>query len=88
MIKNTHKAVINFAYFTANFPYGFIENCWEGHWLLDHLKSKWTGIVGDKTFVSKGDVLEFFMCLDDKQMERLLEWIDNNYLAFERFKQD
>lgn len=85
-MKDTHKAVLNFAYFTANFPSNFIDKCWENdQWLIPHLKEKLKPASGN-CFISKGDFMDFFMELDRKNQIRLMDWITDNYLAFQEFK--
>ena len=81
-MKATHKSILNFCYFTANFPPKFIEECWgKDHWLVDHLKSKLNS-QSNSAFVDKGGFMNFFMDLDRENQIKLMDWIDENYLAF------
>lgn len=75
------KAMINFAYFTANFPHNFIEMCWadDSH-LIDHLNTKFMAKVKG-SFVSVGDFMSFFFDLDRENQRKLAEWIELNYTA-------
>lgn len=87
-MKDTHKAVLNFTYFTANFPPTFIDECWKGEsWLIEHIKTKFKPAQGSG-FMSKGDFMNWFMELDEKNKIKLLNWIDENYLAFQNYKQN
>jgi hypothetical protein len=86
-MKNLHKSIVNFCYFTANFPSNFIEKCWgKDHWLFDHLMSKLSSKCDKSGCVTKGAFMNFFMDLDTENQEKLLTWIDDNYLAFEHLK--
>jgi hypothetical protein len=74
----TAKAIINFAYFTANFPPDFIAECWSGEEILiNHLKSKLRS--SDGQVISMGDFMRFFLDLDRTNQIKLANWIDNNY---------
>lgn len=84
MDKNI-KAVINFAYFTANFPLDFIEKCWENEtWLAEHLRSKLHS-KSNGSFISSGAFLRFFLELDQTNQVNLCEWIEKNYKSFSDF---
>ena len=75
-------AVINFAYFTANFPSDFIEKCWGDGWMKDHLREKFEN-TSENNFYSMGDFMRFFMDLDDENRKILIKWINKNYKAFD-----
>ncbi len=75
-----NEAVLNFAYFTANFPSDFIEKAWndEPH-LAQHLHEKILGYAKDEGFISAGTFMKWFFDLDAENKEILINWIQNNY---------
>lgn len=78
---NNNESIINFAYFTANFPHDFISKCWENNPSLgNHLKNKFVSKNGQ--FISCGDFMSWFLNLDVGNQNKLLNWIDDNYRAF------
>lgn len=79
-MKTKANAIINFAYFTANFTYGFIDQCWkdEPH-LIDHLKTKFISKSQDGIAINCGDFIHFFFELDRGNQVKLANWIDENY---------
>jgi hypothetical protein len=64
------NSTINFIYFTANHPHDFVSKVWKGHWLKEHLQSKFNQSI---------DFLSFVFELDYENKVRLLKWIDENY---------
>ena len=84
-MKNSHKSIINFAYFTANFPHNFIEKCWEDKHMAAHIRAKLNNKAVNN-FVDMGAFMKFFMDLDSENMQILLGWIEENYLAFDHLK--
>lgn len=85
-MKEIHKAVINFAYFTANFTSNFIEEVWSDEaWLVTHLNEKFHSFT-ENGFMSMGGFMRFFMELSMERRIELLEWVRDNYLAFDSLK--
>jgi len=81
-MKATTKATINFMYFGHNYPYNFIFEVWGGSPLSEepslakHLQDKFSVMYeryGTMTF------FRWFMELDGRNKEILVEWIDQNY---------
>lgn len=77
-MKTLERAIINFAYFTCNFPYDFIELCWKDDNIINHLKNKLSGYAKNGCISSKG-FIKFFLELDRENQTKLAEWINNNY---------
>jgi hypothetical protein len=75
------SAIINFAYFTANFPSDFIERCFEVN-LAKHLREKLTGYSDGGNFVSTGNFIKLFLNLSRGNQIILSKWIHNNYKEF------
>tara|TARA_A100001201_G_scaffold70839_1_gene65039 strand:+ start:3263 stop:3505 length:243 start_codon:yes stop_codon:yes gene_type:complete len=69
--------VTRFMYFAYNFPIGWMEKVWaDDEHLLNHFKDKWAGGIakcGTHRF------FDFYMNLDGKNKDKLVQWIDNNY---------
>jgi hypothetical protein len=77
-IRTNAESVVNFAYFTANFPPDFIKKCWaDDDHLIDHISHKLRS--SDGSMISMGDFMRFFMELDKKNQIKLSNWIENNY---------
>ncbi|MDD4972510.1 MAG: hypothetical protein PHT07_24020 [Paludibacter sp.] len=81
--KEITLAVINFAYFTANFPPNFIEKCWEDQpeYMIKHIKAKLKSSSG---CIYIQDFIKFFFDLDRGNQVKLVEWIDKNYKGITR----
>jgi len=79
-MKTKTDAMINFAYFTANFTHNFIAECWkdEPH-LADHLSVKFTSKANDENCVDCGSFIRFFFELDRGNQVKLANWINDNY---------
>lgn len=74
-------AVINFVYFTANFPgLEFIEEIWPGL-MAEHFKAKLLGISNrlNMGFISPESVIRFFFELDMENQMKLVQWVEENY---------
>ena len=71
--------IILFAYFSYNYPPGFIKTVWAdwGENFINHLESKFSGYY--KTYGSRGVMLRFFVELSTDHQTRLSEWIVTNY---------
>ena len=78
-MKTKTDAMINFAYFTANFTYNFINECWKDDPIMEHIMEKFVSTAGDGVCVSCGDFLRFFFGLDKENQTKLVNWIDANY---------
>jgi hypothetical protein len=73
------QAIINFAYFTANFPHNFIEMCWkDDKHLIEHLNTKFLSRVKDG-YISIESFMRFFFDLDRENQSKLANWINENY---------
>lgn len=64
-----------FIFFTANYPYDFVESIWPGN---KHMKEKFTNIY-NKTAGGYGVVNKFYFDLDSNNRKILLNWINTNY---------
>lgn len=76
-------SIINFVYFTANFPYNFIEECW-GYNTMEssHMRMKLEGSQkksGVMTHITSGAMIDFFFDLSRSNQTKLAEWIEANY---------
>ena len=73
------QSIINFAYFTANFPHNFIEKCWENDsYLINHLHDKLI-TKAENGMISCGSFIRWFFELDRENQIQLTEWINTNY---------
>lgn len=80
--KNPYFAIVNFMYFTTNFPQDFIEKCWEGQDnLITHLQKKIRGIVGKSSTCTAEHIIHFCLGLSREHQVKLAQWIDRNYEA-------
>ena len=80
-MNTAEKSVINFAYFTANFPgLDFINEIWPGGLGL-HLHSKLDDLIAreNKGYVTIQCFMEFFLALSFANQELLCQWIEKNY---------
>jgi len=79
----TAAAVINFVYFTANFPYDFIEQCWGVDTSeAKHFRSKLESCQRtskNMSHIDSGTFLAFFFELSRSNQEKLADWIEQNY---------
>jgi hypothetical protein len=75
------SAIINFAYFTANFPPDFIEDCFERN-LAQHLRDKLTSYTKNSGYVSTGNIIKLFLNLSRGYQIILSKWIQDNYIEF------
>ena len=64
-----NKQVIRFMSFSANPPRNFIDQVWSGDMHIDVIRGRYFR----RTF------LEFFLLLDVKNQNRLIEWVNKNY---------
>ena len=80
MKTRTSNAVINFVYFTANFPNLDFFNIWEPN-LRVHFRSKFDTIVNKAGlgYVSVECFIKFFFELSSSHQEELADWIETNY---------
>lgn len=76
----TINATLNFVYFTMNFKYDFIEEVWDGS-IARHLRDKF-----DKLYQKRSNFMDWFCELDRDNQRKLLEWVENNYTAFNHLK--
>jgi len=74
-LTNTQKEVMNFVYFSTNFPHNWVEQCFPGN---QHIIDKWEQM----NMVPARFILE----LDRTNQEVMLTWIRENYLAFQNLK--
>ena len=72
-------SMINFAYFTANFPCGFTREVWPDEGM--HFENKLLAIVHReaKGYVTMQCFMEFFFSLSTHNKKKLCEWIEKNY---------
>jgi len=79
------QAVINFAYFTANFPPKFIEDVWkdEPH-LIDHFNEKLRYYLSKEQagYVTFNVFMKWFFDLSPANMAKLINWVNENYKGF------
>lgn len=74
-MKNNQKAILNFVYFSTNFPYNWESQCFKDD---QHIINKYR----ESEMVPARFILE----LDRANQLKMIDWISNNYLAFENFK--
>jgi hypothetical protein len=80
--KTNNESTINFMYFIYNFPYKFYEKVWEDEpWLAKHLQEKWY-YYQEKASNTADGFIKWFMELDMKNRNKLLDWVEKNYNAF------
>lgn len=65
------RAIHNYIYFTFNAPYRWIEKCFKGTGLTEHLEEKLTDL--------DGDINSFYCELDTSLQNKMLNWILENY---------
>ena len=83
-MRNTNKAVINFCYFGHNYPYNFIDLVWkDDNHIAKHLQDKFNQMYPRHTTMT---FFLWFMELDDYNKEKLVDWIEYNYLAFKHLR--
>jgi len=70
-LTNEQKEVLNFVYFSTNFPHEWEKECFKGN---QHIIDKWKHC--DMT------PARFILELDRSNQEKMLTWIGKNYLAF------
>lgn len=79
--KSKECAMINFAYFTANFPSDFIEKVWkDDERLIKHFNEKLKQFSGSR-MIDIGSFVRFFLDLNGDNQIKLTNWIENEYLA-------
>ena len=80
--SNAIDAVLNFVYYTANFPdiNGTIQEIWPGL-IGDHFMQKLTGIRlrSGESYISIASVMEFIFELSDANKTEFADWIEKNY---------
>ena len=80
--SNAIEAVLNFVYYTANFPdiHGTLHEIWPGL-IGDHLMQKLTGIRlrSGESYISIASVMEFMFELSDAHKAEFADWIEKNY---------
>lgn len=79
---NPIQAMIKFAYFTANFDYNFIENCWKDEPLTaTHLRVKLSHYTDkeNKGYVTYNAFMQFFLNLDNFNQSKLCQYIIETY---------
>lgn len=78
----SHNSIINFCYFTGNFPHNFINQVWKDEKLLaNHLNSKFDDFVKRENvgYASYNVFMKWFFDLDEDNKLKLINWIDQNY---------
>lgn len=86
-MKNRTKAIINFVYFAINFPHDFISEVWRGDRLKNHIQSKFKPIEG-AFHMDLNSFFHWFMNLDQVNMEKLVDFVQENYIAHLWLKQE
>ena len=80
--KASAVAMIKFAYFTANFPMGFINKVWaDSPSMANHLNEKLTYYmrIREATYVSYEVFMTWFVNLDGGNQFKLCLWIEENF---------
>jgi hypothetical protein len=79
-MNKTSLSMINLAYFSANFPDGFISDVWSGS-EADHLEQKFSHHVfrSMKGYCDIGSFFTWFLELDATNQSVLCDWIELNY---------
>ena len=77
VLNEKQKSIQNYVYFCMNYPYDFIEKCWEGDkHLIEHLKPKFKSYYSK--FGPSAVMNEFFVNLSSGHQLKLAKWIDEN----------
>lgn len=80
-MKTKVTAMINLAYFAANFDHEFIEKCWgDVPHLVQHLTDKFLSHASGRV-INAGAFMKFFFELSRENQIKLCQWIDENYEA-------
>jgi hypothetical protein len=68
----TNPEIINRTFrFIYNIPSNFIEEIWsDTPWMLEHLKTKFTGFCKSEGYASANAILKFFSSLDESNTEK------------------
>ena len=74
-MNDRQKATLNFLYFSKNFPYLWEERCFEGN---THLIKKYQEMGKEP--------MEFIFELGRENQNKLLQWVEDNYLGFTELK--
>ena len=74
-MTNENKAVLNFAYFSTNFPYKWEEKCFNGN---THMINKYR--------TSDMVPARFLLELSREYQLQMITWVQENYLAFHDFE--
>lgn len=72
------ESIINFVYFTTNFPPDFIGKVWGESYLTQHLSEKFL-THAENGMISAGGFIRWFQELDRGNQTKLTEWINENY---------
>ena len=74
-MTNKHRTILNFAYFNTNHHYKWEEKCFKGD---THIINKYRN--SDMT------PARFMLELDRENQLKMINWIQENYLAFHDFE--
>ena len=74
-MKDTTKATLNFLYFSMNYPHGWEKKCFKGN---DHIIDKYDDL--------QMPPMRFIFELSRNYQIQMLDWVQNNYSAFEDLK--
>lgn len=76
------KAVINFVYFAANFPAGFIHEVWKDNPnLAQHLSEKLEALTAreGRNYVTLNVFFQWFLELSNNNEALLIDWVESRY---------
>lgn len=81
-MKDTVKAVINWQYFMYNHKHDWIKECFPSN---EHIHTKYKHYC-EKYGNSTDGMFHFFMELDTENQKKMVEYVNTNYVSFQKFK--
>ncbi len=73
-LKNKHQVICKWIRFCLNYPYNFIEQCWDGNpSLACHLEKKFQQLYDD--YGPYAVITKFYSELSKDNQEKLMTWV-------------
>ena len=80
--NGSNKNIIKFMYYGNNFSHDWIQQVWSDNThMAGHLTSKWNALNSTSSSGGTMNFFKLFMQLDDKNRNKLCDWIAANYLG-------